>query len=51
MTQALKDIVSPTIGHYNQQIVWQLDSTTLQPVGWKHEISYPPTVEPKDIKS
>jgi len=45
-SQEIKDIVSPTMGHYNEQITWTLDSTTLLPVGVKHEIIIPPTVHP-----
>ena len=44
-TQTVQDIVSP-LGHYNYQLTWALDATTLLPVGVKHEIIYPPTVNP-----
>ena len=44
-SQRPQDMVSP-IGHYNHQLTWGLDPVTLIPVGVKHEIIYPPTVNP-----
>jgi hypothetical protein len=40
------DVISPTMGRYNYTLTWALDSTTLLPVGIKHEITIPPTTLP-----
>jgi hypothetical protein len=46
VSQTIQDMVSPTLGHYNQQLTWVLDSTTLLPKGVRQEITYPATVLP-----